>query len=485
MEFEVEDKVMLKVSPWKGVVRFDKRGKLNPRYVKPFKVLAKVGKVAYRLELPQELSRVHYTFYVSNLKKCYADEPLVMSLEGIHVDDRLQFVEEPVEIMEREIKQLKRSRIPLVKVRWNSRRGPEFTWEREDSFRKKYPHLFTNRASSSTSRSIRHEAEEEEAEAEDEIPIAPSPPPQDPTLTPHATPPQDQPSTPPALPPQEQPTTTSQSSMSLLTTLMETCASLSQKVFELEQDKHTQALEILKLKKRVKKLEKKKRSKRMHPNRGIGKIEAIDADEDITLVDVETQEETLIKLKVEKAKLLDEQIAQKLHDEEVQKAAARDKQEKDDLEKAQVLQKYLKKKPVSIAQARKNMIIYLKNMAGYKMEHFRGMTYDKVRPIFEREYKKIQTLFKPDKDVEEPKKKRVVDEILLQESFKKLRAAEFSVSEFKVEALQIKYPIIDWEIYTEGSRTYWKIIRVGGITKAYQSFKDMLKGFNKEDLVAL
>ncbi|GJX66026.1 hypothetical protein Tco_0300369, partial [Tanacetum coccineum] len=94
------------VSPWKGVVRFGKRGKLNLRYVRPFKVLAKVGKVAYKLELPQELSRVHHTFH---------------------------FVEEPAEIMEREIKRLKRSRIPLVKLRWNSRRGPEFTWEREDS----------------------------------------------------------------------------------------------------------------------------------------------------------------------------------------------------------------------------------------------------------------------------------------------------------------------------------------------------------------
>ncbi|GJW61177.1 putative reverse transcriptase domain-containing protein [Tanacetum coccineum] len=140
---------------WKGVIRFGKRGKLNPRYVRPFKVLAKVRKFAYRLELPQELSRVHHTFHVSNLKKCYADEPLVMSVEWnfFTYDDKLQFVEEPIEIMEREIKRLKQSRIPLVKVRWNSRRGPEFTWEWEDSFKQKYPQLFTNRASSSTTRS--------------------------------------------------------------------------------------------------------------------------------------------------------------------------------------------------------------------------------------------------------------------------------------------------------------------------------------------
>nr|GEU56328.1 putative reverse transcriptase domain-containing protein [Tanacetum cinerariifolium] len=114
IEFEIGDRVMLKV-------------------------LAKVRKVAYGLELPQELRRVHHTFHVSNLKKCYADELLVMPLEGIHVDDKLQFVEEPIEIMEREIKQLKRSRIPLVKVRRNSKRGPGFTWEREDSFKQKYP----------------------------------------------------------------------------------------------------------------------------------------------------------------------------------------------------------------------------------------------------------------------------------------------------------------------------------------------------------
>ncbi|GJW96639.1 putative reverse transcriptase domain-containing protein, partial [Tanacetum coccineum] len=101
MECQVGDKVMLKVLPWKGVVRFGKWGKLNPRYVRPFKVLERVGFVAYKFELPEELSRVHNTFHVSNLKKCYADEPLAILLDGLNFDDKLHFVEEPVEIMDR------------------------------------------------------------------------------------------------------------------------------------------------------------------------------------------------------------------------------------------------------------------------------------------------------------------------------------------------------------------------------------------------
>ncbi|GJV69842.1 putative reverse transcriptase domain-containing protein [Tanacetum coccineum] len=133
MEFQVGDK-----------------GKLNPRYVGPFKVIERVGEVAYKLELPEELSRVHNTFHVSNLKKCHADEPLAVPLDGLHLDDKLHFVEEPLEIVGREVKRLKRSRIPLVKVRWNSKRGPEFTWEREDQFKKKYPHLFTKTTPSSS-----------------------------------------------------------------------------------------------------------------------------------------------------------------------------------------------------------------------------------------------------------------------------------------------------------------------------------------------
>nr|GEZ42458.1 hypothetical protein [Tanacetum cinerariifolium] len=303
-----------------------------------------------------------------------------------------------------------------------------------------------------TSPALTQKATEKDEEVE--VPTAPappsptnalSPPPQD--LIP--TPPQAQPAT-PSSPTQEQPTETSESSIPLLNTLLETCATLSQKVAELEQDKHTQALEIIKLKKRVKKLEEKKKSRSsgfQMVKKGSIDQDVSDATKDVsvaepTVFDDEevtmTMAQTLIKMKAEKAKILDEQIAQRLHDEEIKKAAAREKQEKDDLERAKVLQqqyddkeeninwnvvveqiqeKYLdnirkyqslKKKPVFIAQARKNMIIYLKNMVGYKMEHFRGMTYDKVRPIFEREYNKFQTLFKPDKDVEEPTKKELL-----------------------------------------------------------------------------
>ncbi|GJU01023.1 hypothetical protein Tco_1111361 [Tanacetum coccineum] len=174
----------------------------------------------------------------------------------------------------------------------------------------------------------------------------------------------------------------------------------------------------------------------------------------------------------------------------------------------------LKKKPITVAQARKNMMVYLKNMANYKMSYFKGMSYDLFRPIFEEEYRMVQTLFKKNTDVEMTKKKRVAEETLLQESFKKLRTdqalgskafqeqsteetKEFSeedlkmlleivlVEEFRVEDLQTKYPIIDWEIHIEDSRKYWKIIRVSNITEAYQSFEDMLKAFDREDLDTL
>nr|GEW04596.1 putative ribonuclease H-like domain-containing protein [Tanacetum cinerariifolium] len=244
-----------------------------------------------------------------------------------------------------------------------------------------------------------------------------------------------------------------------------------------EQDKLTQALEIIKLKKRVMKLEKKKKSmysglKRL---RKVGRITQKDVsantkdvnaaeptvfdDEEVTM----TMAQTLIKMKAKKARLLDEQMAQRLHDEEVEKAAGR---EKDDLKKANVLQQQYDDKEENIEwnvvaeQIQKSILTISGNTKVSRGNQ--GITYDKVRPVFKREYKKVQTLFKPDKDVQEPKKKRVAKETLLHEGFKKLKAVAVS-----------------------GSRSYWKIIRVCGITEAYQSFKDKLKGFDREDLVAL
>nr|GEY83213.1 hypothetical protein [Tanacetum cinerariifolium] len=119
-EFKVEDLVLLKVALWKGVVRFGKKIKLAPRYVGPFEIVECVGPAAYRLRLPQELSCVHDIFHVSNLKKCLADSDLQVPLEDIKVDDKLYFVEEHVEIVDRQVKKLKRSWIPIVKVRWDS-----------------------------------------------------------------------------------------------------------------------------------------------------------------------------------------------------------------------------------------------------------------------------------------------------------------------------------------------------------------------------
>nr|GEV00033.1 hypothetical protein [Tanacetum cinerariifolium] len=236
-----------------------------------------------------------------------------------------------------------------------------------------------------------------QAEEEVEVPLAPAPP----SIT--------------SAPSPDQPNTPHESLMPLLTTLLETCATLPQKVVELEKDKHSQALEILQLKKKVKKLEKKKRSKALglQKDKNGGKIAAINADEDVNLVYVEKDKEVVT---------IDVEPRGRLNQEEVNASS-------------------------------------------------KG-----VRPIFKREYKKVQTLFKLDKDVEEPKKKRVADDTLLQESFKKLRAADVLGSESTQEI-----PSNDLKEMTK--KDVQNI--VGGIIEAYQVFKDMLKGFDREDLVAL
>nr|GFA74889.1 putative reverse transcriptase domain-containing protein [Tanacetum cinerariifolium] len=145
LEFEVGDMVLLKVSPWKGDVHFGKHRKLSPCYIGPFKILARVSHVAYTLELPEELKGIHSTFHVLNLKKCLAKCDIVVPIEEIQLDDKLHVIKEPVEIVDREVKRLKQIRIPIVKVRWNSQRGPKFTWKREDQIKKKYHHLFTSK----------------------------------------------------------------------------------------------------------------------------------------------------------------------------------------------------------------------------------------------------------------------------------------------------------------------------------------------------
>ena len=104
--------------------------------------MSRIGPVTYKLKLPQKLSKVHDTFHVSNLKKCLADDSLLIPFDELRIDDKLNFVEEPLEIVDRGLKKLRQSKIPIVKVNWNSKRGPEFTWEREEQMKQKYPQLF-------------------------------------------------------------------------------------------------------------------------------------------------------------------------------------------------------------------------------------------------------------------------------------------------------------------------------------------------------
>ena len=146
LEFQVGDMVLLKGSPWKGVIRFRKRGKLGPRFIGPFRVLARVGKVAYRLDLPAELSQIHSTFHVSQLRKCLVDDSAVVPLEDIQVDDSLNYIERPVAILDRKSKDLRNKRVELVKVQWQHRKGSEWTWEPVDEMMEHYPELFQDRA---------------------------------------------------------------------------------------------------------------------------------------------------------------------------------------------------------------------------------------------------------------------------------------------------------------------------------------------------
>nr|GEU77560.1 putative nucleotidyltransferase, ribonuclease H [Tanacetum cinerariifolium] len=142
IEFDVGDFVMLKVSLWKGVLRFKNKGKLSPRFIGPFKFLKKVGEVAYTLELPEEIRGIHNTFYVSYLRKCILDESSVITLEDVKINPELTFQEQPVAILGRKSRQLRNKEISLVKVEWKHRNGTSIRWEPEEKTRIRHPHLF-------------------------------------------------------------------------------------------------------------------------------------------------------------------------------------------------------------------------------------------------------------------------------------------------------------------------------------------------------
>ena len=144
MEFQVGDRVLLKVSPWKGIVRFQKRGKLSPRFIGPFKIIERVGNLAYRLELPSELQKLHNAFHVSNLRKCLSKEEKKISYQDVEVSEELSYIEEPECFLDRKVKVLRNKEIPIVKVQWRHHDGIEATWEPEEEMKRKYPRLFSS-----------------------------------------------------------------------------------------------------------------------------------------------------------------------------------------------------------------------------------------------------------------------------------------------------------------------------------------------------
>jgi hypothetical protein len=142
IEFRVGDMVMLKVSPWKSIIRFGKRGKLSPRFIGPFRISQRIGAVAYRLELPDELQGIHDVFHVSCLRKTLFDESQQVPLAEVQVDEKLRYKEQPEKVLDRKVTRLRNKSVGLVKVQWRHHKGADVTWEPEEEFRAKYPHLF-------------------------------------------------------------------------------------------------------------------------------------------------------------------------------------------------------------------------------------------------------------------------------------------------------------------------------------------------------
>jgi len=148
LRFSVGDRVFLRVSPTKGVMRFGRRGKLCPRYIGPFEILRTVGEVAYELALPPAFSAIHPVFHVSMLRRYVPDESHVLQYDVVELDDRLTFVEEPVAILARDVRRLRSRAIPVVKVHWRHRPVEEATWEIEHEMRAQFPGLFEHSGTS-------------------------------------------------------------------------------------------------------------------------------------------------------------------------------------------------------------------------------------------------------------------------------------------------------------------------------------------------
>ncbi|CAH9134572.1 unnamed protein product [Cuscuta epithymum] len=142
LEFKVEDEVFLKVSPWKGIIRFQTRGKLNPRYIGPFRIIERIGAVAYRLQLTSELEKIHNVFHVSMLKKYVHDPSHVLEKPPVEVREDLNYAVQPIKVTDRKVKKLRSKEVPMVKVLWKSDRVKEETWETEALMRKQYASLF-------------------------------------------------------------------------------------------------------------------------------------------------------------------------------------------------------------------------------------------------------------------------------------------------------------------------------------------------------
>ena len=144
MTYEVGNNAFLRFSPWKGVIRFGKKGKLSPRYIGPYEILERIGPVAYRLALPPELSGIHDVFHVSMLRQYRSDPSHVLQNEPVEIKENLSYIEEPVQILDYKIKQLRNRSIRLVKVLWRNHSKEEATWETEENMRRSYPYLFSD-----------------------------------------------------------------------------------------------------------------------------------------------------------------------------------------------------------------------------------------------------------------------------------------------------------------------------------------------------